>query len=359
MSAAPTKVRLNWLDALRGFTMILVVANHVNLMGFGENWKQSAALSFLMLFRMPLFFFVSGFLSYKACQVWNRREFSSLLLKKMRVQIIPTAFFFLLYCLLMYKDFLFMVKGCMMNNFKGGYWFTLVLLEMFVVYYLFAWIESKLRKQSCIPIIILFALSMVFYATCYMPKFFPWAEGHRPGGVLWMNVLSLSRLMMYMPFFVIGNIVRRYWNSAERLMDSRWFFPLLLFLSLCASVEYLKLHTLHIDYAFISATIAKFGMIGVVVMTFRHYQEYFSHTTRIGEYMQSIGRRTLDIYLLHYFFIPHLPDIGIYLNHHQPNFVADVTLSCAIALVVIAFCMIVSKIIRVNPLLAKWLLGKA
>ena len=28
------KVRLEWLDALRGFTMILVVANHVSQMGF-------------------------------------------------------------------------------------------------------------------------------------------------------------------------------------------------------------------------------------------------------------------------------------------------------------------------------------
>ncbi|MGN1262702.1 MAG: acyltransferase family protein, partial [Prevotella sp.] len=354
MSVSPTKVRLTWLDALRGFTMILVVANHINLMSFGENWKQSAALSFLMLFRMPLFFFVSGFLSYKACQVWNRREFSTLLLKKLRVQLVPTAFFFTLYCLLMYKDFLVIVNSYLMKDFKGGYWFTLVLLEMFVVYYLFAWIESKVRKSSYIPIVILFLLSIVFYSTCYMPKMFPWAEGHRPpDGVWWMNMLSLSRLMMYMPFFVAGNIVRRYWNLAERLMDSRWFFPLLLFLSLCGSVEYIKLHTLHIDYRFIPLTITKFALIGVVVMVFRHYQEYFSHSTRVGEWLQSIGRRTLDIYLLHYFFIPHLPEIGIYLNHHQPNFVVDITLSCAIAFVVIGFCMIVSRVIRVSPLLAK------
>ena len=148
MSVAPTKIRLSWLDALRGFTMILVVANHISLNSFLEDWKKSAALSFLMLFRMPLFFFVSGFLSYKASQVWNRHECSQLLLKKMRVQLIPTAFFFLLFCLLMNKNFLSTVETYLMNNMKGGYWFTLVLLWMFVVYYLFADRKSTRLNSS-------------------------------------------------------------------------------------------------------------------------------------------------------------------------------------------------------------------
>ena len=53
------KPRLEWLDALRGFTMIMVVANHVLGLGFGMNGKVSASMQFLVMFRMPLFFFVS------------------------------------------------------------------------------------------------------------------------------------------------------------------------------------------------------------------------------------------------------------------------------------------------------------
>ena len=34
--------RMEWLDAMRGFTMILVVAYHVALFGFGESEKMSA-----------------------------------------------------------------------------------------------------------------------------------------------------------------------------------------------------------------------------------------------------------------------------------------------------------------------------
>ena len=52
--------RLSWLDALRGFTMILVVAYHVAQFSFHETEKTSAALPFLVLMRMPLFFFIGS-----------------------------------------------------------------------------------------------------------------------------------------------------------------------------------------------------------------------------------------------------------------------------------------------------------
>ena len=92
--ATSHKERLEWLDAMRGFTMILVVAYHVAQFGFDQTVKHSSSLSFLMLFRMPLFFFVSGFLAYKASAEWNLSSLFNMLAKKFRVQIIPTVVFF-------------------------------------------------------------------------------------------------------------------------------------------------------------------------------------------------------------------------------------------------------------------------
>ena len=80
METVAKKPRLEWLDALRGFTMILVVAYHVALIGFSEQHNLSSSMRFLVLFRMPLFFFVSGFLAYKAGLVWNMGTLKSLLL---------------------------------------------------------------------------------------------------------------------------------------------------------------------------------------------------------------------------------------------------------------------------------------
>ena len=78
---AEKKQRLEWLDALRGFTMLLVVTNHVALKSFGMQIKWSAAIQFFLLFRMPLFFFISGFLAYKVSRVWNARTLGELTLK--------------------------------------------------------------------------------------------------------------------------------------------------------------------------------------------------------------------------------------------------------------------------------------
>ena len=91
------KKRLEWIDAMRGFTMLMVVANHVSQTSFGELPKTSAALSLLVLFRMPLFFFVSGFVAYKASFSWSLPDTGQLLWKKVRIQLLPTLVFLCAY----------------------------------------------------------------------------------------------------------------------------------------------------------------------------------------------------------------------------------------------------------------------
>ena len=55
------KKRIEYLDALRGFTMILVVMSHVALFNLGVDVRSDGCYhTYFQLFRMPLFFFVSG-----------------------------------------------------------------------------------------------------------------------------------------------------------------------------------------------------------------------------------------------------------------------------------------------------------
>ena len=80
--------------------------------------------------------------------------------------------------------------------------------------------------------------------------------------------------------------------------------------------------------------------------------------TIVGSSLQYIGRRTLDIYLIHLLFLPNLPTIGKFFQTYQHNFIVDTTLSVAIALVVIGFCCIASNILRISPFFRKWLFGR-
>ena len=361
------KPRREWLDALRGFTMIMVVANHVAQIGFEEQWKHSSSLQFLLLFRMPLFFFISGFLAYKASQVWDLRNLGTLVLKKMRVQLIPTLCFFLLATAILKPSFWPGLEESFHSPTKGGYWFTLVLLYMFLIYYLESKITSLFSKNkafwiSAALIALLFIISLVFYDTCYQPKHFSWAKGY-PGKMTDIHRFlldsSLGQLMLWMPFFLFGNIAHRYWNGFQKLMDSKWFFPIIVLLAILCTMDALKWRTLRMAWAIIPQTGAMFLLLLIALMYFRNYKHYFTKMTVIGASLQYIGRRTLDIYLIHFLFVPSLPSVGLFFKSYQHNFITDTTLSVLFALLVIGFSVITSNILRISPFLKKWLFGRS
>ena len=59
--------RIEYIDAMRGFTMVLVVLTHVSSFGLGMYGSDTFSYSKIFAeFRMPLFFFVSGFVLYKS-----------------------------------------------------------------------------------------------------------------------------------------------------------------------------------------------------------------------------------------------------------------------------------------------------
>ena len=352
--------RLSWLDALRGFTMILVVAYHVAQFAFHENEKTSAALPFLVLMRMPLFFFVSGFLAYKATFSWTVPNALKLTWKKFKVQVIPTLVFLCLFVI-------FRKKGDFWDNFmllmasptKGGYWFTWVLLQMFIIYYVCCYVGNLLQrligKNDWLAPTLLFvgwAGSVIAYETLYMPKTFTYHKD------MFFTYSSLVQTIRYMQFFLLGNIVRRYWSRVEQLFDTSWFFPLVVTLAVVCCAEFFQLHTLRKVWVNLPRTIAMYCLLLLAVMFFRHYKTWFDEGKRTGRFLSFIGTRTLDIYLLHFLLLPKMPQVGEWLNANQPNFVLSIVLSVSVALVVIAFCLLASQLLRVSPFLQLYLFGK-
>lgn len=354
------KQRLEWLDAMRGFTMILVVANHVSQLAFHESPHHSTALQFLVLFRMPLFFFISGFLAHKASFCWDFRTLCAMSVRKARIQLLPTFVFLLLAVAVLYSSNGFwngIVTTCQ-SSIKGGYWFTIALFYMLIAYYVFCFIEYQFHWNSWIPITLLIVLSLLVYESCYMPNVFSWGFGHKPSEPKWLFYSSLYMAMQFFPFFLYGSIVRRYWFQAQRIMDSRWFFPIIIIIVIFCTLDAVKWHTMRMEWANLPQTIAKFILLTIVFMYFRHYHQYFTKLTTIGSSLQYIGRRTLDIYLIHFLFMPNLPGIGTFFGIYRNNFVIDTTLSVLMGLIVIAFSIITSNILRVSPLLKKYLFGR-
>ncbi len=346
--------RLTWLDAMRGFTMILVVAYHVAQISFGESEKTSTSLPFLVLMRMPLFFFVSGFLAYKSRWEWTASNFASITWKKVKVQVIPALVFLCAYLVLRgHLPFWDGFAKVMQSPTKGGYWFTWVLLQMFLMYYVVAAIAQRWMRDSHVPVIILWVVAMMAYDSLYLPDTL---------GKWWktdfMMQSSMYETLQYFHFFLVGNIVHRYWDRAQRLMDSKWLFVMLVVLAFVCCADIFKWHFLKGELTNLPRTVAMYSLMLIVLMTFRHYGEYMTKERVIGRGLQYIGVRTLDIYLLHFILLPVLPEVGKWLDAHHPNFCVDVVLSVGVALVVIAFCCIVSNVLRVSPVLREYLFGR-
>ena len=73
--------------------------------------------------------------------------------------------------------------------------------------------------------------------------------------------------------------------------------------------------------------------------------------------MQYVGKRTLDIYMIHYFLLPFRLDMMGKWFTDNPNPAIEFFITTAIAAIVIALTMVIGNIIRLSPTLSHYLLG--
>ena len=342
---------MEWLDALRGLTMILVVAYHVAQMSFGISEKTSSSLPFLVLFRMPLFFFVSGFLAYKADFLWNWTNALALTWKKVKMQVLPALVFLCVFIILRKPHFWEAMEYAMKSPTKCGYWFTWVLLHMFVLYYLACMVQRHVRRYPHAIIWFLWVASILVYESLYLPGITFWRDE-------FFRYSSLIKTMNFLHFFLFGNLVHRYWKEMQKVMDSSWFFPILITISFISCADIFRWHTMKFEWTNLPRTIAMYALLSMVVVIFRYYQSAFTKDRPIGRALQYIGVRTLDVYLLHFILLPKMPQVGIWFNANRPNFVLEVVCSFSVALVVIAFCLMASQVLRISPLFRQYLFGR-
>lgn len=350
--------RIQYIDALRGFTMILVVFAHVETFSFFNFSYETFLGKFFQSFRMPLFFFISGFIAFSANREWTGNVVRELTKKKMLVQIIPALFFGLLYtyaCL--NSDF----NGFISDPTKKGYWFTFVLLEMFLLYYALSWGGKVLGKRFRMSTSWLTDVSLIVSAGVLFILKLPFKQ--IPVLDIIGNYTSCHYTFNYFIFFVFGVLVRKYAAWFENILNNRFFsaFAVIMF----ASVFYIGFqvgNAVNQTDVFwkvtmtLIETIAAFFGIFVVYSYFKKYSSAFDYSSRLGKALQFIGRRTLDIYLLHYFFLPKLPEVGSFLISSS-NLIIELFVGFGLSLMIIAVCLCISNVIRISPFLGKYLFG--
>ncbi|MEQ2546077.1 MULTISPECIES: acyltransferase family protein [Alistipes] len=345
-----SKNRIEYIDAMRGFTMILVVYAHVVFFSFGIDSSYPSFNQFFMLMRMPLFFFISGFIFYRET-TWTSKIVSQFIWKKFKVQVVSTLIIYTIFVLILQRNFW---DGITTEG-KYGYWFTITLFEFFLLI-LVPIIFSQLTKLKLDTTLIIFSLSI--FLLSLQPINSKLGLGIDNPVTATIGLLNWK----YFIYFTLGVLAKKHFNLFLKLIDIKQIFAIIwggeiILYILLAHVKQNSASVWDSRICFIMGIGVAILSIIITFAVFRHYQEYFSKQKRIGRVLQFIGTRTLDIYLLHYILIPRdLKMVGCFFKTYT-NPLLEFSVSILLALVIIVACLAMSATIRSSTFMSSLLFG--
>lgn len=337
--------RLEYIDAMRGFAILFIVFGHIPLYCYGiTNEQFSSFRALTSLLQLPMFFFVSGFvINPERMLTGGVRTW----ILKFRQLIVPALFFCGIYVLINKIDIVY----CITDKFKCGYWFTLTLFEFIVIQCLWEFIAKSLNinNKGQLYIILSVAIALGIYVLS-MPTVL-----NGLGGV--SGIVGIPMLRYYM-YFVAGRLIH---SNLENLLRYKYRdtlvsvvifgFLLLAVYNWCFNVE-LSGSLFHINLIMFDL----FALLSVFVFFYKK-RTYFSSSSRASKAITFIGRRTLEIYLLHYFFLPKdLSVFGHYFVYHLAP-ILELVFGGIVTILIVSVCLIVCEILRQSIFCRKWLLG--
>lgn len=339
--------RIEYLDAIKGFAIILVVFGHVLAWNFTdlntimhpvvfEDIRFGLVWNLIYSFHMALFFMVSGYLT----NLDNKSKFQFIKKKTHRLLVpyITTGFLILI------------VRG------HYGYWFFLSLFELFLMV---AFVEAiykllKWKRNAIIDVTIAFVLWMLLYIL------------HKTAS-LDTIVGDFGKFISYYPPFMLGYFMRKYPNIFGKLVLRRnYSFYLIVFIVMFA-FHYSYLVPLPIIMGKILITISGI-MIQIVgsLLVFSIFNR-FSITTNVHEFyglihnrLSMIGQYSMDIYILHILFVMTIPQIEKFMRNSldfMSTICFQIIYSSFFAAFAILMSIIIAKIIRNSNCLNRLILG--
>lgn len=181
--------RLLYLDALKGILIVLVILGHAVQFTI-ENYQHVFLFRFIYSFHMPLFFLISGYLTFKG-------RYDEQLVQKRAIQLLVpfVVWAFLSPVLENYAfDFQRSCKALLYPD--NGLWF---LYNLFVYSTVFNLSERFTNKYLCQECLLAFAIVLLYVAMAvFRTKF------------------NCTQLCWYIPFFAIGYYLHKYEHKVKQ-----------------------------------------------------------------------------------------------------------------------------------------------
>ena len=339
--------RLLYIDALRGLAMLMVVFVHVEIFSFFNFGHTTTLMYVLSSVHMPLFFFISGFCIYKP----DRKCYITRVKKDFMRLILPAVIIGLLYTYLRKgEDLLFFFS----NSMKAGYWFTISLFEILLVYYA---IKHIIPNNDKAFIVVLWIVSGLLFLLKLPLKVIGGLE-------IVGNYLCLHQTFNYFVFFVLGVSIAKYKVKSEVLMSNTVFSTVVLLLFALGSLSLYGILPKYVGASVVWRVLDTLGetfvgMSGVLLLyiIFNKMQSVINSRGIFSRILLIVGNKTLPIYLIHYFLLPNLPQVGTFLIDY-PSVLSELFLGLIISFMTIAASLIVNEIVRIaSPFIGCALLG--
>lgn len=340
------KQRIEWVDYLKAIAIICVVFGHIEF--FGMQGYSGFFNRLQNVFCMPLFFLISGMFAKRQHSLsagWQcvRGKFQQLVIPFISVGLLCT---FLCTSRPLSSLFWFPQGGA-----HNGYWFVWVLFEVYLLFTLGQQISHNIEKpiQRHFSAITRGKIELFIYSLMWVMLF-----GIKQTGILpeepWQTLLSFYRITGNFPFFIAGFYLIKYLSfiTHQRTLT----YGAILSLALFIAYDKFEIQQIPIQAG---VTLA---LIGVIL----HFAITLENRLPLKKTMIYIGTHTIDIYLLHYFFLPRsLPWLNTIIAPNgkaDQNTMLEFFICLTISGGVIVLSLLVSALLQKSPLLSRILLGK-
>lgn len=333
--------RLGYIDAIRGIAMLLVVYGHVNFYSF----KITPFIGVITeAIQMPLFFFISGYVVYKYNDKYSFQAIVVKLWSKFKLLIVPAIVVGLCYTYLMLGKSVYDFFSAIM---KYGYWFTFSLFSMNIIYILVYWVTQK--KDKFVLAATLIPVAIILWCIKY-------AVADNAILITLNKATCLWHTLTHFPFFVLGVIISIYRYEYEQAISKKSIINTLLIISFILTFltgNKIDALSTRLPLGGVLRLVLGFcGSLLVLNLSLSHKQ-YVENC--VGRFFQFVGRRSLEIYLLHYFLLPDLTYAAEYVD--TSSTIMGLSISMLISILIIAVCLMIGNIIRLSPFLSAVLLG--
>ena len=322
--------RIGYIDGIKGFTILAIVFNHIRIFSLEIEPNTSAISMFIVSFMVPMFFFVSGFVN-KIEPDRHVKVICMQLLKKLRMLVLPTLIFW----------GVSRVSGVYEWGFPGGFWFTFTLFEMFVLQYILFAIFSFGGERKFSLIFMIFSI-LVLATNAF-------------GGV---GILGFNELRNNLIYFALGFVCKSLQDKFDYFIHNQIYIAINILIA--TALLLIQYNGIKVDFfpggVGIVWTIKALSMIFLIFSLFNKYSDYWDSGSLIPKTIRYLGGKTLDIYILHFFFLPSVPVLSTWFEC-RGNSVIEFMVIGIIMTAVIILSLAVSTIINTSSFVSYFVLG--